>query len=88
MNVQAWCGVCGEPFGLAEVLAAEAPGSCPRCGYAFAPSYAAVLSTAVRRLITAAETLGSAGRQLGEVAPHLHIDRQQLAADLADVLGR
>lgn len=86
MSRGGWCGRCGESFTLAEVVAPARPGSCPRCGVAFAPSYTTVLVTALRQLEQAAAALTEAGRQLADVAPLLHVDHRRLGADLAEVL--
>jgi hypothetical protein len=83
VNVRAWCGACGEAFGLLEVVDPGA-GRCPRCGEALAPDYAPVLAAAVRQYVTAAEALEGATRQLRQVAPALHVDRRRLASDLDD----
>jgi hypothetical protein len=87
MPVTAWCGRCGESFPLAEVLAASAPGHCPRCGVALAPDYSAVLVSAVRQMLAAAEALDAGGRQLADVAPLLHVDRRSLAEQLEGLEG-
>lgn len=88
MNVSAWCGRCGEAFRLLEVLEGGTAGACPRCGRQFASGYAAVLAGAVRQLVAAAESLDGAARQLGDVAPALHVDARKLCAELDEVLKR
>ncbi|MDP9431603.1 MAG: hypothetical protein M3P91_02470 [Actinomycetota bacterium] len=87
MDVGAWCGHCSESFRLVELLQDGNAGSCPRCGYRFAPSYAAVEAGAVRRVIEAAAALEAAGRLLRDTAPELHLDRQKLFTDLERALG-
>lgn len=86
MDVAAWCGRCGQQFRLLEVLAAPHAGHCPRCGEPFAASYTAVVAAAVRQLDVAVGALAAAGQQLVDVAPRLHVDTAQLAADLHEVL--
>jgi len=87
-QVPAWCGTCGESFRLAELTEQGAAGRCPRCGYALAPSYVAVLDTAVRQLLAAAADLAEGGRVLRETAPRLHVDTRALCAALEKVLDR
>ena len=82
MNVEAWCGFCGESFRLVEVVDAEAAGACPRCGRVFDPAYRAVVVAEVRQLLTAASALRDAGRQLRDLAPHLHVDARRLCTDI------
>ncbi|MDX6206821.1 MAG: hypothetical protein QOF39_2878 [Frankiales bacterium] len=82
MSVLAWCGRCGESFPLLELVDSGTPGSCPRCGVALAPEYAAVMVSAVRQVIAAAAVLEQSGTQLADVAPLLHIDRRALAEEL------
>jgi len=86
MDVTAWCGRCGQQFRLHEALAAPHAGECPRCGEPFAAGYTAMVTTAVRQLELAASALAAAGQQLLDVAPRLHIDTAQLAADLRAAL--
>lgn len=86
MGVGAWCGRCGESFGLVEAVDGDVAGSCPRCGVSFGPSYTAVLVTAVRRLLAAADDLMAAGGQLRDVAPRLHVDAKALCIDLETTL--
>lgn len=88
MDVAAWCGRCGDSFRLLEVVDDGNAGRCPRCGEPFAPGYAPVVAAAVRQLSAAARTIASAGNQLAELAPKLHIDAGKLAADLTEVLDR
>lgn len=86
MDVGAWCGHCGQPFRLVELVESGAPGSCPRCGEALAPGYGVVVATAGRQVLAAADALAAAGRQLAEVAPRLHLDTATLAANLRAVI--
>jgi len=85
VNVAARCGLCGESFGLAEVVQPGA-GACPRCGEMLAPGYTAVLASTIGQLVTAGEALESATRALHDIAPALHVDRRALyaAVDAAD----
>lgn len=89
MDLDAWCGRCGESFALAEVVdpAGDVPiGDCPRCGVAFAPSYTPVLVSVVRQLLAATEALLSAAGQLHDIAPGLHVERRALVARLEEHL--
>lgn len=86
MVVRAWCGSCGESFPLAEVVEPPAAGRCPRCGLAFAPSYASVAVSAVRRLLEAVAELEEAGETLRGVAPRLHVDVRALDAEVGEAL--
>ena len=74
MELGGWCGRCGQRFRLEEVAEPPAPGSCPRCGRAFASGYAAVVVSAVRRLQAAAAEAALAKAELADVAPHLHVE--------------
>lgn len=87
MDVAAWCGHCGETFRLAEVVDGGAAASCPRCGRAFAASYAVVLVNAVRQLLAGADAVAGAGSQLRQIAPALHVDTGDLTARLTRELG-
>ena len=82
MNITAWCGHCGDSFRLLQVVEEGAGGSCPRCGFVFAPGYRTVVVSAIRRLSAAADALEEARMQLHEVAPGLHVDGRRLATDL------
>lgn len=86
MDVQAWCGHCGESFRLAEVVEPAFTGRCPRCGRDLVGSYAPVTSAAVHDLIAAAAALSNAAARLRDSAPRLHIDARRLAAALTEVL--
>lgn len=88
MNVQAWCGHCGESFRLVEVIEDGAGATCPRCGFLFDPGYSTLLASAVRQFVAAADELQDAARLLREVAPLLHVDRKALYADLDTELDR
>jgi hypothetical protein len=88
MDVGAWCGHCGESFGLAELVAGAFDGRCPRCGEELAErSYLPIASGAVHDVLTAARALDEAAARLRDVAPRLHLDGRKLRADLADSLG-
>lgn len=88
MDVAGWCGTCGEPFRLVEVVEDGNGGRCPRCGHVFAPGYGVVLADSVRQLVAAAQALSGAAATLAEIGPGLHVDRTKLYADLDRVLGR
>lgn len=88
MDVAGWCGTCGEPFRLVEVVEDGNGGRCPRCGQVFAPGYGVVLADGVRQLVTAAKALAGAAQTLSEIAPGLHVDRTRLYADLDRALDR
>lgn len=85
MNVEAWCGSCGENFRLAQVVD-EFGGRCPRCGVVYSHEYNAVVTTSSAQLIRAAELLHDAGQQLRDIAPLLHVDREALYKALDEVL--
>jgi hypothetical protein len=80
----AWCGYCGESFGLDELTAGGFDGRCPRCGEHLSPDYTPVASAAVHEVITAVELLVAASRRLADVAPRLHLDVRKLSADVTD----
>ncbi len=86
MDVGSWCGRCGQQFRLVEVLQPGAAGHCPRCGAALSAEYTTVVAAAVRQVTSAAAALATAGRQLAEVAPRLHVDTERLGADLHKAL--
>lgn len=86
IDVTAWCGRCGERFRLVELFDRVPPASCPRCGEPFAPGYAAVVVTAVRQFLAAADALAQAGTELTDVAAGLHVDAAALSGQLAAVL--
>lgn len=80
MHVLAWCGICGGSFALSQVQGGN--GRCPRCGEPLAPEYTTVFGDTVRQLLTAANALQGAIRQLHAVAPPLHVDSRSICADL------
>jgi hypothetical protein len=84
--VPAWCGSCGQGFGLDEVVRSSAAGSCPRCGVSLAPGYAPVAVPAVHELLRAVDGLLAAGRRLRDVAPLLHVDAAALHEQVRGVL--
>jgi hypothetical protein len=89
VDVAAWCGRCGGSFPLVEVIAdAGAMGRCPRCAEPLGEGYSATVVPAIRRLLTAAETLRETAIELQATAPSLHIDDAALAAELGDAFGR
>lgn len=86
MQVNAWCGRCGQQFALPELLAPPSAGHCPRCGEPFAAGYTAVVSAAVHSFQLAAEELAAAGTALRDMAPRLHIDAAGLGENLRSLL--
>lgn len=86
MNVEAWCGQCGESFRLAQVVAEGTGGRCPRCGVVFSHEYNAVVTSSASELITAAAALHDAGERMRDTAPLLHVDREALYKALDGVL--
>ena len=88
MDVQAWCGHCGESFRLAELVDNGFSGRCPRCGWDLVGSYGPVVSAAVHDLLAAATAIDSAAQRLRDSSPRLHIDVRRLAGELDDALGR
>jgi hypothetical protein len=87
MQLTAWCGNCGESFGLAELVDGGFTGRCPRCGVDLASSYGPVVSAAVHDLLAAVATLEQAAARLAETAPRLHIDTRSLSEQVAASLG-
>ncbi|MCA1823407.1 MAG: hypothetical protein ABR520_02385 [Mycobacteriales bacterium] len=87
MNLDAWCGHCGDNFRLAQI-AQESGGRCPRCGFVYNHEYTAVVVTAVNQFVRAAELLDDAASQIADVAPQLHVDRDQFYATLDKHLMR
>ncbi len=82
MGVGAWCGQCGESFRLVELVEDGRAMHCPRCGVDLAPGYGAPAGGAVNEVLAAADTLLRALDRLGDMAPHLHVDRRRLAGEL------
>lgn len=87
MELNAWCGICGQSFRLAELIEGGFSGRCPRCGEQLAADYTPIATAAVHELLAAADGLNRAGSRLAEVAPHLHIDGRGLAAEITAALG-
>lgn len=88
MNTEAWCGNCGESFRLAQVIEAGTGGRCPRCGIVFSHEYNAVVTTAATEVIEAHQRMEHALRQLTDMAPLLHVDREALYKSLDEFLSR
>ena len=88
MNVDGWCGHCGESFRLAQVVAEGAGGRCPRCGIVYNHEYNAVVTASVAEFIKAAELLDDASARIAETAPLLHVDREALYKTLDQHLDR
>jgi hypothetical protein len=88
LNTEAWCGHCGESFRLAQVVEAGTGGRCPRCGVVFSHEYNAVVTTAATQVMEAHEKLEHALRQITDIAPLLHVDREALYKSLDEHLSR
>lgn len=89
MNVEGWCGVCGESFRLAQVVTEGTGGRCPRCGHVYNSDYNAVVTRAVAAFLKAADDLAAAAQTMRETAPKLHVDRELLYKALdEDLLER
>ena len=88
MNTEAWCGHCGESFRLAQVVAEGTGGRCPRCGIVFSHEYNAVVTTAASQVIEAQQRLEHNLRQIADMAPLLHVDREALFKSLDEHLAR
>ncbi len=88
MNTEAWCGNCGESFRLAQVVEEGQGGRCPRCGIVFSHEYNAVVTTAATQVMEAHVRLEHALRQLTDIAPLLHVDREAFIKSLDDHLNR
>ena len=88
MNVEGWCGHCGETFRLAQVVAEGEGGRCPRCGIVYNHEYNAVVTASVVEFIAAAEAVHDAAARIAETAPLLHVDREALYKVLDEYLGR
>jgi uncharacterized C2H2 Zn-finger protein len=86
LNTEAWCGHCGESFRLAQVVEEGNGGRCPRCGIVFSHEYNAVVTTTASQIIAAHELLENSLKQLGDVAPLLHVDRESLFKSLDEYL--
>lgn len=87
MDVGAWCGWCGESFGLGELVNDGWDGRCPRCGEQLAANYTPVAAASAHQLLDATKALALAVEQLRDVAPRLHVDVRRLRADLETELG-
>lgn len=87
MDVNAWCGHCGESFRLAELIEPAFTGRCPRCGRDLAPGYGPVASGAVHDTLAAIADLEAATGRLRDCAPRLHIDARRLAAGLGEAMA-
>jgi transposase-like protein len=88
VNVDGWCGHCGESFRLAQVVEEGSGGRCPRCGISFSHEYNAVITTAVTQLLAAAAVLDQSAQQIADAAPLLHVDRDSLYKQLDQHLHR
>jgi hypothetical protein len=88
VNTEAWCGHCGESFRLAQVVEEGSGGRCPRCDIVFSHEYNAVVTTAASQVIEAHQRLEHGLRQLADMAPLLHVDREALFKSLDEHLSR
>jgi hypothetical protein len=88
VNTEAWCGNCGESFRLAQVVEGGNGGRCPRCGIVFSHEYNAVVTTAATEVIGAHQRLEDGLRQLTDMAPLLHVDREALFKSLDEHMSR
>ncbi|HZG94469.1 MAG TPA: hypothetical protein VEZ46_07125 [Mycobacteriales bacterium] len=88
MTLDAWCGHCGETFRLAQIVEEGAGGRCPRCGFVYNHEYNAVVTTTCTHILTAAQALNDAAQRLADIAPQLHVDRDQLYTALDKHLQR
>jgi len=88
VNLDGWCGHCGESFNLAQVVAEGDGGRCPRCGIAFNHDYNAVVTASLRQLLAAYAQLHDAAQRLADTAPLLHVDRAALYKSLDAHLAR
>jgi hypothetical protein len=88
VNVEAWCGSCGEGFRLVQVVEVGSGGRCPRCGIAFNHDYNAMVTSASSALIAAADALENAAETIADTAPLLHVDRAALYNALDKHLAR
>lgn len=88
MNTEAWCGHCGESFRLAQIVEEGNGGRCPRCGVVYSHEYNAVVTSAAQQVIDAHERLEAGLRQIADIAPLLHVDREALIKSLDEHLSR
>jgi hypothetical protein len=88
VNLDAWCGNCGETYRLAQIVEEGAGGRCPRCGFVYSHEYNAVVGTTCAQILTASAALDDALSRLADIAPELHVDRDQLYATLDKHLQR
>ncbi len=88
MNVEAWCGKCGEGYRLAQIIEEGTGGRCPRCGIVYNHEYNALVTSTASQAIAAAAALEDAAQKLADIAPLLHIDREALYKALDTYLDR
>jgi hypothetical protein len=88
VNIQGWCGNCGESFRLAQIVEEGEGGRCPRCAFVYSHEYNAVVTTAVMQFLQASEIVDAALRQLADIAPQLHVDREDYYKHLDQYLNR
>jgi hypothetical protein len=87
MSIPAHCGNCRRELLLGQLVQPSEGFRCPFCGFAFAPSYAAIAPGVAARILDAHEALV---RALGElqsmVDGRLRLDRAAVVAPVADAL--
>ncbi len=88
MNIQGWCGNCGDSFRLAQIVEEGEGGRCPRCGVVYSHEYNAVVTTAISQFLQASEIVDAALRQLSDIAPQVHVDREDYYKHLDRYLNR
>lgn len=88
MTLDGWCGNCGEGFRLAQIVQEGHGGRCPRCGFVYNHEYNAVVASTSTQILTAAAALNDALSRLADIAPELHVDRDQLYATFDKHLQR
>ena len=88
MTLDGWCGNCGEGFRLAQIVEEGHGGRCPRCGFVYNHEYNAVVTSTSSQILAAAAALNDALSRLADIAPELHVDRDQLYATFDKHLQR
>lgn len=88
MTLDGWCGNCGEGFRLAQVIEEGRGGRCPRCNFVYNHEYNAVVTSTSSQILAAAAALNDALSRLADIAPELHVDRDQLYATFDKHLQR
>lgn len=88
MNVDGWCGHCGETFRLAQIVDEGSGGRCPRCGIVYNHEYNALVTSTVAEFVASADVLYEAAGRLADIAPLLHVDREAFYKALDEFLDR